>query len=78
MTTTSLTIGEATLRESALRLSTRRLFALRKFALSAGVLLVRWAYRRPATPTHEQQSLRLAAQAAAQRQRESLRYGIAH
>jgi len=87
MTTTSLTIGEATLRESALRLSTlrestlrlstRRLSALRKLALSAGVALVRWAYRRPATPTHEQQSLRLAAQAAAQRQRESLRYGIA-
>lgn len=68
MTTISLTVCDATPRESRLR----------KFALQTGIALVRWAYRRPAAPTHEQQSLRLAAQSAVERQRDGAhRYGIA-
>lgn len=67
MTTISLTVCDTTPRESTLR----------KLALGAGIALVRWAYRRPVAPTHEQQALRLAAQQAAAQQRESLRYGIA-
>lgn len=68
MTTISLTVCDATPRESTLR----------KLALSTGVALVRWAYRRPAPLTQEQQVLRLAAQSAAAQQRDSAtRYGIA-
>jgi hypothetical protein len=73
MTTISLTVGPATPCASTLR----------RIALSTGVALVRWAHRGPAATvptsalTHEQQSLRLAAQADIQRQRDSLRYGIA-
>jgi hypothetical protein len=68
MTTISLTVCDTTPRESTVR----------KLALAAGVALVRWAHRRPAAPTHEQQALRLAARAAAERQRDSVRrYGIA-
>lgn len=67
MTTISLTVCDATPRESTLR----------RLALSMGVALVRWAYRSPVAPTHEQQALRLAAHQAAARQRDSLRYGIA-
>ena len=68
MTTISLTVCDATPRESTLR----------KLALSAGVALVRWAHRRPAPLTSEQQALRLAAQFAAAHQRDSAaRYGIA-
>ncbi|MFN4002333.1 hypothetical protein [Microcella sp.] len=66
MTTISLTVCDATPRESTLR----------RLALNAGVALVRWAHRRPAAPTHEQQALRLAAQQASARQRDSLRYGF--
>lgn len=71
MTTISLTVGDATPRESALR----------HLALSTGIALVRWAHSRPTRPTrrltHEQHQLRLEAQAASARQRDSLRYGIA-
>lgn len=66
MTTISLTVCDTTPRESTLR----------KLALGTGIALVRWAYRRPAEPTHEQRALRLEAQAATERQRSSLRYGI--
>lgn len=55
----------------------RRAPFFRRLVLTTGLALVTWA-RRPAEPvTHEQQALRLAAQAAAARQRDSLRYGIA-
>ncbi len=55
----------------------RRVPFVRRLVLTTGLALVTWARRPAATPTHEQQALRLAAQAAAARQRESLRYGIA-
>lgn len=67
MTTISLTVCGATPRESTAR----------KLALNMGVALVRWAHRRPAPLTHEQQALRLAAQSAAAHRREIPRYGIA-
>lgn len=67
MTTISLSVCDTTPRESRLR----------TLALTAGIALVRWAYRRPVAPTHEHQALRLAAQSAAARQCDALtRYGI--
>jgi hypothetical protein len=71
MTTISLTVCDATPRESTLR----------KLALSAGIALVRWAHSRPVRPTHqlthEQHTLRLAAQSTTERQRDSVtRYGF--
>ena len=49
----------------------------RRLVLTTGLALVTWARRPAEAATHEQQALRLEAQAAAARQRESLRYGIA-
>lgn len=49
----------------------------RRLVLNTGLALITWATRRPAHLTHEQQALRLEAQAATERQRQSLRYGIA-
>ncbi|MBX9470667.1 hypothetical protein [Microcella sp.] len=57
--------------------SNRRTPFFRRLVLSTGLALVTWARRPVQRPTHEQQALRLAAQAAAARQRDSLRYGIA-
>jgi hypothetical protein len=55
----------------------RRAPFFRRLVLTTGLALVTWARRPAVQPTHEQQSLRLEAQAAAVRQRNSLRYGIA-
>lgn len=74
MTTITLTVPGCAPRSSRLR----------RLALATGLALVRWAHQRPARRarrhqplSHEQQALRLAAQRAAERQRDSLRYGIA-
>ncbi|MEN9620598.1 MAG: hypothetical protein RL499_791 [Actinomycetota bacterium] len=67
MTTIYLTVCDANPRESTLR----------SIALTAGIALVRWAHRRPAALTHEQQAQRLAAQQAAGEQRDrAARYGF--
>ncbi len=55
----------------------RRVPLFRRLVLTTGLALVTWARRPVQRSTHEQQALRLAAQAAAERQRDSLRYGIA-
>jgi hypothetical protein len=50
----------------------------RRLVLATGLALVTWARRPDTRLSHEQQSLRLEAQAATARQRDSvLRYGIA-
>ncbi len=61
----------------SLRVPHRRVPFVRRLVLTTGIALVTWARRPDTRLTHEQQSLRLAAQAAAARQRDSLRYGIA-
>lgn len=66
MTTITLTVCDTTPRTSRAR----------TIALAAGIALVRWAYRRPVPPTHEQQALRLATHDAVARQRDGFRYGI--
>lgn len=55
----------------------RRAPFFRRVVLTTGLALVTWARRAAEGATHEQQALRLEAQAAAERQRDSLRYGIA-
>ena len=55
----------------------RRVPFFRRLVLTTGLALVTWARRPAERPTHEQQALRLEAQAAVTRQRDGLRYGIA-
>ncbi len=61
----------------SLPLPRHRVPFVRRLVLTTGLALVTWARRPAARVTHEQQSLRLAAESAAARQRDSLRYGIA-